>query len=69
MKFLKKLDSYQISPEVIIFKRDGKWITELTKNKPLVKLNADYVSLMNESKIKTDLDYLRKNYNEAKVYH
>ncbi len=62
----KKLDSYQISPEVIIFKRDGKWITELTKSQPLVKLNADYVSLMNESKIKTDLDYLRKNYNEAK---
>ena len=62
----KKLDSYQISPDVIIFKRGGKWITELTKSQPLVKLNADYVSLMNESKIKTDLDYLRKNYNEAK---
>ena len=62
----KKLDSYHISPEVIIFKRDGKWITELTKSKPLVKLNADYVTLMNESKIKTDLEYLRKNYNEAK---
>ena len=27
----KKLDSYHISPEVIIFKRDGKWVTELTK--------------------------------------
>ncbi len=62
----KKLDSFHISPEVIIYKRDGKWITELTKSQPLVKLNADYVSLMNESKIKTDLDYLRKNYNEAK---
>ena len=66
LEISKKLDSYQIFPEVIIFKRDGKWVTELTKNKPLVKLNADYVSLMNESKIKTDLDYLRKNYNEAK---
>tara|TARA_Y100001958_G_scaffold159908_1_gene164173 strand:- start:3415 stop:4755 length:1341 start_codon:yes stop_codon:yes gene_type:complete len=62
----RKLDSYQITPEVIVFKRDGKWITELTKSQPLLKLNADYVSLMNESKIKTDLDYLRKNYNEAK---
>ena len=62
----KKLDSYHISPEVIIFKRDGKWVTELTKNKPLVKLNSEYVSLMNESKIKTDVEYLRKNYNEAK---
>ena len=62
----KKLDSYHISPEVIIFKRDGKWVTELTKNKPLVKLNAEYVSLMKESKIKTDVEYLRKNYNEAK---
>ena len=62
----KKLDSYHISPEIIIFKRDGKWITELTKNKPSLKLNSEYVSLMRESKIKTDLNYLRKNYNEAK---
>ena len=62
----KKLDSYHISPEIIIFKRDGKWVTELTKNKALLKLNAEYVSLMKESTIKTDLDYLRKNYNEAK---
>ena len=62
----KKLDSYHISPEIIIFKREGKWVTELTKNKPLLKLNAEYVSLMRESKIKTDLNYLRKNYNEAK---
>ena len=62
----KKLYSYHISPEIIIFKRDGKWVTELVKNKPLLKLNAEYVSLMRESKIKTDLNYLRKNYNEAK---
>ena len=62
----KKLDSYHISPEIIIFKREGKWVTELAKNKPLLKLNAEYVALMRESKIKTDLNYLRKNYNEAK---
>ena len=62
----KKLDSFHISPEVIIFKRDGKWVTELTKNKPLLKLNSEYVSLMKESKIKTDLNYLRRNYNEAR---
>ena len=62
----KKLDSYHISPEIVIFKREGKWVTELAKNKPLLKLNAEYVSLMRESKIKTDLNYLRKNYNEAK---
>ena len=66
LEISKKLDSYQILPEVIIYKRDGKWITELTKNRPLLKLNSEYVSLMRESKIKTDLDYLRKNYNEAK---
>ncbi len=66
LEISKKLDSYHISPEIIIFKRDGKWITELIKNKPLLKLNAEYVSLMKESKIKTDLNYLRKNYNEAK---
>ena len=66
LEISKKLDSYQILPEVIIYKRDGKWITELTKNRPLLKLNSEYISLMRESKIKTDLDYLRKNYNEAK---
>ena len=66
LEISKRLDSYHISPEIIIFKRDGKWVTELTKNKPLLKLNAEYVSLMKESKIKTDINYLRKNYNEAK---
>lgn len=62
----KKLDSYQILPEVIIYKRDDKWITELTNNKPPLKLNSEYVSIMRESKIKTDIEYLKKNYNEAK---
>ncbi len=66
LEISRKLDSLHISPEVIIFNREGKWITELTKNRSLLKLNADYVSLMRESKIKTDTDYLRKNYNEAK---
>jgi len=66
LEISKKLDSYQIYPEIIIFKRDGKWVTELTRNKPLLKLNSEYVSLMKESKIKTDLNYLRKNYNDAK---
>ena len=66
LEISNKLDSYHISPEIIIFKRDGKWVTELIKNKPLLKLNVEYVSLMKESKIKTDLNYLRKNYNEAK---
>ena len=62
----KKLDSYQILPDVVIYQRDGKWITELTRNKPPLKLNSEYVSIMKESKIKTDIDYLKKNYNEAK---
>ncbi len=66
LEISRKLDSLHISPEVIIFNREGKWITELTKNRSSLKLNADYVSLMRESKIKTDTDYLRKNYNEAK---
>ena len=61
-----KLDTHQISPDVIIFKRDGKWIAELTKNSPMLTLNKDYVSLLNQSKIKTDLDYLNKNHNAAK---
>tara|TARA_B100001113_G_scaffold188466_1_gene154366 strand:- start:13225 stop:14556 length:1332 start_codon:yes stop_codon:yes gene_type:complete len=61
-----KLDTHQISPDVIIFKRDGKWIAELTKNSPMLTLNRDYVSLLNQSKIKTDLDYLNKNHNAAK---
>jgi len=62
----KKLDSYQILPDVVIYKRDDKWITELTSNRPPLKLNSEYVSIMKESKIKTDIDYLKKNYNEAK---
>ena len=38
----------------------------MTSNKPPLKLNSEYVSIMKESKIKTDIDYLKKNYNEAK---
>ena len=48
LEISKKLHSLHISPEVIIFNREGKWITELTKNRPLLKLNSDYVSLMKE---------------------
>ena len=61
-----KLDAHQITPDVIMFKRGGKWIAELTKNSPMLRLNKDYVSLLNQSKIKTDLDYLKKNHNAAK---
>ena len=61
-----KLNPYQITPDVIMFKRDGKWTAELTKNSPMLKLNKDYVSLLTQSKIKTDLDYLNKNHKAAK---
>ncbi len=61
-----KLDLYQVTPDVIVYKRDRKWITELTKNTPLLRLNLDYVTLMKESKIKTDVDYLEKNHSAAK---
>jgi RNA polymerase sigma-54 factor len=39
---------------------------ESTKNTPLLTLNKEYVSLLKDSKIKTDTDYLEKNYNQAK---
>ena len=61
-----KLDSYHISPDIIVSKRDGTWIVELTKNTPLLRLNSDYVSLLNETNIKTDLHYLNSNHNSAK---
>jgi len=61
-----KLNTHQITPDVIMFKRDSKWIAELTKNSPMLRLNKDYVSLLSQSKIKTDLDYLNKNHNSAK---
>ena len=61
-----KLNTHQITPDVIMLKRDGKWIAELTKNSPMLRLNKDYVSLLSQSKIKTDLDYLNKNHNDAK---
>jgi RNA polymerase sigma-54 factor len=57
---------YHIYPDVIIFKRDNQWIVESTKNTPLLTLNKEYVSLLKDSKIKTDKNYLEKNYNQAK---
>ena len=62
----KKLNMYHIYPDVIIFKRDNQWIVESTKNTPLLTLNKEYVSLLKDSKIKTDKNYLEKNYNQAK---
>ena len=65
LKISKKLDIYQIHPDVIIFKRKDKWIVESTKNTPKLILNKDYVSIMQDSKIKTDKEYLEKNHNLA----
>ena len=65
LKISKKLDFYQINPDVIIFKRKDKWIVESTKNTPKLILNKDYISLMRDSKIKTDKEYLEKNYSLA----
>ena len=62
----KKLDTYHIHPDVIIFKRNNQWIVESTKNTPVLTINKEYVSLMKDSKIKSDKDYLEKNYNQAK---
>ncbi len=62
----KKLNTYHVYPDVIIFKRNNQWIMESTKNTPLLTLNKEYVSLLKDSKIKTDTDYLEKNYNQAK---
>ena len=65
LKISKKLDFYQINPDVVIFKRKDKWIVESTKNTPKLILNKDYISLMKDSKIKTDKEYLEKNHNLA----
>ena len=62
----KKLNTHHIYPDVIIFKRNSQWIVESTKNTPLLTLNKEYVLLLKDSKIKTDKDYLEKNYNQAK---
>ena len=62
----KKLNTYHIYPDVIIFKRNNQWIVESTKNTPVLTMNEDYISLMKDSKIKSDKDYLEKNYNLAK---
>ena len=65
LKISKKLDFHQIHPDVIVFKRKNKWIVESTKNTPKLILNKDYISLMKDSKIKTDKEYLEKNHNLA----
>ncbi len=62
----KKLNTHHIYPDVIIFKRNNQWIVESTKNTPLLTLNKEYVSLLKDSKIKTDKDYLENNYKQAK---
>ena len=62
----KKLNTYHIHPDVVVFKRNNQWIVESTKNTPVLTMNEEYISLMKDSKIKSDKDYLEKNYNQAK---
>ena len=65
LEISKKLHLYQIHPDVVVFKQKDKWIIESTKNSPKLTLNKEYISLMQDSKIKTDRVYLEKNYSLA----
>lgn len=66
LEMMARIDAYHITPDVIIFKRDKKWITELTRNTPNIKINQEYFSLMNDIKLGVDKEYLEKNYHQAK---
>ena len=63
------LDQYHIVPDIIISKKDGKWITELNPSlNPKISINQSYRKLTKQVTNKNDLEYLRTNLQDAQFF-
>ena len=63
------LDQYHIVPDIIISKKDDKWVTELNPSlNPKISINQSYRKLTKQVTNKNDLEYLRTNLQDAQFF-
>ena len=63
------LQQEHIVPDVIITKKDGKWVTELNPEiNPKIRINKIYQNLMKDISSKKDVEYVKTNLQDAKFF-
>jgi RNA polymerase sigma-54 factor len=58
-----------ITPDIIIVKRDSKWVVELNPSiNPKIRINKAYKELMEKIKSKSDQEYVKNNLQDANFF-
>ena len=58
-----------ITPDVIVYKKDGIWATELNPEiNPKIRINKMYEGLLSDVKNKKDTEYIKTNLQDAKFF-
>ena len=65
----RALQQEHITPDIIISKKNDKWLTELNPAiNPKIRINKAYESLMKEISKKEDIEYVKTNLQSAKFF-
>ena len=65
----RSLYQEHITPDIIITKKDGKWLTELNPSiNPKIRINKTYENLMKNISKQEDKEYVRTNLQNAKFF-
>ena len=65
----ESLQQEHIIPDIIISKKDGKWLTELNPSiNPKIRINKIYLDLMQNVSNKKDQEYVKSNLQDAKFF-
>ena len=65
----RALQQEHITPDIIISKKNGKWLTELNPAiNPKIRINKTYESLMKDISKKEDKEYVKTNLQSAKFF-
>ena len=65
----KSLNQEHITPDIIITKKDGKWLTELNPSiNPKIRINKTYENLMKNISKEKDKEYVKINLQNAKFF-
>ena len=65
----RALQQEHITPDIIISKKNGKWLTELNPAiNPKIRINKAYESLMKDISKKEDKEYVKTNLQSAKFF-
>ncbi len=65
----KPINEYHIIPDIIVSKKDNKWITELNPSiNPKININQNYKKLTKQVTNKGDLEYFKTNLQDARFF-